>query len=177
MKRRELPFGPPDRTVYPAATVYDASATVRVERLRVWPEGYETQLVIEAPQPRRSDIPLRAAFHRMRVFIYPQRPEVEVLPRRSRFGIRQPELEAIHVLGKAELHADLSDSSKSYSKKTVSGRYWLPQMFVKDAVFCWLIWPSEGVSDAIFTLDIKRWATESSQTPPDEDALPVNRND
>jgi hypothetical protein len=99
---------------------------VRVERLRWWPEGIESQITIESPQPGRHAASLWASLRRARIFGYPERPAPDIPPRRSRFGISQPELQGIHVLHRAEIHADLSDNSKSYTKRTLSGRYWLP---------------------------------------------------
>ena len=165
-RRAQLPSGPPDRTAYPTAVVYDASAMVRVERLRWWPEGIESQITIESPQPGRDAASLWASLWRARIFVYPERPAPDIPPRRSRFWISQPELQGIHVLHRAEIYADLSDNGKSYTKRTLSGRYWLPHPFVRDTVFCWLVWPEEDVSDAIFPLEIDRWSRESPQTPP-----------
>ena len=47
---------------------------------------------------------------------------------------------------------------KLYTQRTLPGRYWLPHPFVRDTVFCWLVWPEEDVSDAIFPIDPKRWS-------------------
>jgi hypothetical protein len=70
-------------------------------------------------------------------------------------------------MSRTELHADFSGGG-SYSKSTVSGRYWLPQALVRDRVFCWLMWPAEGVDDAVFALDIVRWMRDGPENPPDE---------
>jgi hypothetical protein len=123
-------------------------------------------MTVEAPQPRREP-PLWTSFGRLRIFIYPERPNLEVPPRRSRFGVGQPELARIHVISETEIHADFSGGS-SYSKATVTGRYWLPQTLVTSTVFCWLIWPAESVNDAIFALDIVRWIQEGPPNPPDQ---------
>lgn len=128
--------------------------------MRMWREGVEFALWIESVGPGPQLLPVLLG-QKMRIRVG-SAAELDA-PRRRRQRPRQ--LETMVAIKVASL--DVEDGMVA-RKRRISGTYWLEPSLVSDTVGCAMRWPSEGITDARFLLEVRKWEAESPREDPEE---------
>jgi hypothetical protein len=129
----------------------------------MWPEGVEFALWIESfgPGPQL----LQTLLGRKMAIRVGSVAELDA-PRRRRQ--RPPQLVTMVAVRVASIHLNVEDKVGTRQCR-IDGTYWLERSLVSDTVGCALSWPSEGVTDARFLLEVSKWEAESPREAAEEE--------